>query len=184
MKKKFRFAVSFILAALMIACALCLTACGDPEAIEGEGGIVPEGYRRIDVENSSFYVPMDSTHAGKQDTLDVYTFSEGQFNINVVESGIKIQRLSRNSFNKTLSKEMSANGLSYTLDEYKFYKLSGLWILADELTITSGSKSIKEYQYSYNAGKSQVTITIAFNDVNVAVESDFPAKLLYSISVE
>ena len=183
MKKKSKF---FALAvALIICCALCLTACGDPEdATIGDGGIVPEGnYMLVEFEGSSFYVPSDSRQ-NEQENFHSYTFSDGSFTVLVSDTRAKVQRVSRNSYERSLKKEIKDTGYSYTLDDYKFYKLSGLWIRAVEVTLYNSEKAVKKYQYAYSTGSKQIIITVEYNSIDTAEDSDFPAKLLYSISVK
>ncbi|MCI8595276.1 MAG: hypothetical protein HFE35_00460 [Clostridia bacterium] len=174
-------------AALVLICAFVFCGCGitDPAAIEGEGGIAPEGYERLEYAGSSFYIPPNCKYDSHVNGVDLYRFPDGTFNVNTVDSSAKVQRIKESKFEKDIKSAMSASGFDCKLDSFKFYKLSGLWILADELTLTerSSSKVIKEYQFCYNSSGKQVTLTIAFNNPDVAVESDFPAKLLYSIAI-
>ncbi len=185
MKRAVKSTISSV--ALILVFAFVLTGCGltDPAAIKGEGGIAPEGYECIEYAGSSFYLPPDCKFETTQNGVDLYRFSDGTFNVNSVSSSGKVQRIKQSTFEKELKQALSASGFDCEVDSFKFYKLSDLWILADELTLTERGtgKVVKEYQFCYNSSGKQVTLTIAFNNPDVAVESDFPAKLLYSISL-
>lgn len=187
MKKAIRKIVLCALAVTIAAFAAVFAGCAaNPDAIVGEGAIAPAGYKKVEIANSSFYIPQEcAAETTDYGTLD-YTFSEGKIRANAVSSRAKVQRIKRNTYEQDLKRNLSVYGLNCTLDDFKFYKLDNLWILASEFTVVfrDDSAPIKEYQFVYNSSGKQVTVTVVFNNVDTAVESDVPAKLLYSIALD
>lgn len=179
--------VRIILPIMLALCvALTLAACGN-DTITGDGGVAPENYYKVEKAGSSFYLPEHVTKSGSSNGVDGYAFSGGNVNVVTTDITTKASKISKLQLKASLQASIVSSNLNwdFSIDAFQFYKLSGLVILADELTITDkdSGKTLKEYQYTYDTASKQVCITVTFNSVQDGEESDFPQKLLYSIAL-
>ena len=187
MKKVKRFAVTAIVLALAAACCVLFTGCG-PETIKGTGGIAPDGYKQVQKDGSSFYIPTDfSKSSGGGNGIDIYTFGDGNFNIATTSINIKVKDYTESMLESSykLAGEMSGVAISVHIDAFRFYELSGLLIAYVENTTTYKTTGavMKQYQFIYDTSSKQVSLTLTFNSVALSEGSDIPDKILHSIAL-
>lgn len=184
--KKSRIITAVLALAMALATMFVFTAC-EPAAIEGEGGKAPDGYYKVEKDGSKFFLPSDFIKQSSANDMSIYTFDKGNFNIVSTPIQKKAEDYTENFIKNQYELASSVTGvdMSIDIDDFKMYKLSGLFIAYVENTTTYNATSqvFKQYQFIYDTPTSQITLTLTFNTVADGKASDIPENILHSISI-
>lgn len=184
--KKSRIITAVLALAMALATMLVFTACG-PDVIEGDGGIAPDGYYKVEIDESTFYLPSDFNKQNSTNSMSAYMFDKGNFNA----ISTPIQKKAKEYTEKFMEDQykmastVAGVDMSVHIDNFKMYKLSGLIIVYIEntTTYTATNQVFKQYQFIYDTNISQISLTLTFNTVAEGEASDIPENILHSISI-
>lgn len=180
---------------VMIACLLCMLAACDMGSItvsgnatKEEGGVVPENYKEVTVAGSSFYIPDEASKGGSANGLTTYTFSGGNMNHIATDISLPVKKYKKATIENSLTAGFTTTGMDvdFEINTFKFYNLSGLLVLYVEVTteVKSQNVAMKQYMMVYDTPTKQVTITVTYNTLSAAENSDMPGKILHSIALD
>lgn len=187
MKKRLYRTLGLIVLAVCLACTLAACSIGGVNAIKEEGGIAPEGYKKVTVADSTFYIPDNVTKGSTTNGMTMYTFSGGNMNHIATDISLPVKKYKKATIENSLTAGFASTTMNvdFKIDKFQFYELSGLTVLYVEVTTEVKAQNIamKQYMMVYDTPTKQVSITVTYNTLSAAENSDMSDKILHSIAL-